>query len=108
VFPAPDVGEGITPGAGEGITPGPLTGVGPDNERNTGPSSGEGDGLTAASGEGPGLAAASGSFAGFSVPGVVSAVGDVAGRTTTRGVAEAPGDGTFSAGAGEGSLFSSS
>ncbi len=98
----------MTPGAGEGITPGPLTGVGPDNERNTGPNSGLGDGLTPASGEGSGLAADSGAFVGFSVPGVVSGAGDVAGRITTRGVAEAPGDGSFSAGAGEGSLFSSS
>ena len=90
------------------MTPGPLAGVGPDNERKTGPSSGEGDGLTPASGEGSGLAADSGVLAGFSVPGVVSAAGDVAGRITTRGVAEAPGDGSFSAGAGVGSPFSSS
>ena len=74
-----------------------------------GPIPGVGDGLTPASGEGSGLAADSGAFVGFSVPGVVSGAGEVAGRITTRGVAEAPGDGSFSAGAaGEGSLFSSS
>jgi len=86
-------------------------GVGPDNERNTGPSSGEGEGLAAASGEGSGLAE-SGTVAEFSVPGVASAAGEVAGRITTRGVAEAPGEGAFSAGEGEGSVeglfFSSS
>ena len=79
-------------------------GVGPDNERNTGPSSGEGDGLAAASGEGSGLAADSGARTEFSTPGVPSAAGEAAGRMTTRGVAEAPGEGAFSAGDGEGSI----
>ena len=60
---------------------GALTGVGADSERKTGPISGEGSGLTTVSG----------ARTEFSVPGVASVFGDVAGRMTTRGVAEAPG-----------------
>ena len=100
------------PGAGDGMTPGLLMGVGPDKERKTGPSSGEGEGLAAASGEGSGLAVDSGARTEFSTPGVPSAAGEAAGRITTRGVAEAPGEGTLSPGDGKGStgglVFSSS
>ena len=98
VFPAP--------GAADGTTPGLLPGVGSVRERRTGPSSGEGVGLTASgvwaelTTPGPGFTAAE--FA--------SAVGEIAGRTTTRGAAEAPcedepstGD---SAGSVEGLVFS--
>jgi hypothetical protein len=92
------------------MTPGLLIGVGPESERNTGPSSGVGVDL-AASGEGSVLAG-SGVRAGFSTPGVPSAVGELAGKITTRGVAEAPGEASFSPGDGEGSVegvfFSSS
>lgn len=66
-------------GVGDGKMVGALTGVGADSDRNTGPESGEGSGLTTASG----------ARTEFSVPGVASVVGDVAGRMTTRGVAEA-------------------
>ena len=87
-------------------------GVGPDKERKTDPSSGEGEGLAAASGEGSGLAVDSGARTEFSTPGAPSAAGEAAGRITTRGVAEAPGEGTLSAGDGKGStgglVFSSS
>jgi hypothetical protein len=87
-------------------------GVGSDNERNTGPRSEDGDGLGEASGEGSGFSADSAALAEFSVPGVASAAGEAAGRITTRGVAEALGEGAFSAGDDEGStgglVFSSS
>ena len=72
-------------------------GLGSDNDRNTGPSSGAGDGLTTASG----------AFAEFSAPGFASGlgvVGEVAGRMTTRGVAEDSGLGELSAGDGVGSI----
>jgi hypothetical protein len=86
-------------------------GVGPERERNTGPNSGVGEDL-AASGEGSVLAAVSGARTEFPAPGVPSAVGEDAGRITTRGVAEAPGEASFAPGDGEGSvegvLFSSS
>ena len=82
VFPAP--------GAGDGKTAGLPAGVGPDSERKTAPICGEGSGVTAASG----------ARTGFSVPGVASAAGEVAGKMTMRGVAEAPGEGAFSAVAG--------
>lgn len=85
------------------MTPGLLIGVGPDKDRNTGPSSGEGEGLAAASGVGWGLAGVPGAWTELSTPGVASAAGEVAGRITTRGVAEAPGAGAFSPGDGEGS-----
>ena len=91
------------PGAGVEITPGLLIGVGPVKERSTGPSSGEGEGLAAASGVVSGLAGVSGARTEFSTPGVPSAAGVVAGRITTRGVAEAPGAGALSPGDGEGS-----
>jgi hypothetical protein len=98
-------------GAGVGSTPGLLVGVGSDNERNTGPRSEEGDGLAEAPGEGSAFSAEPGPLAGFSVPGVASEAGE-AGRITTRGVAEAPGEGAFSAGddecSVEGLVFSSS
>ena len=77
-------------------------GVGAERERNTGPSSGEGVGLTSSSGI----------RAEFATPGLASAVGEVAGRMTTRGVAEAPGEDVLtagdSAGSVEGSVFSRS
>jgi hypothetical protein len=99
-------------GAGEGSTPGLLVGVGSDNERKTGPRSEEGDGLAEASGEGSAFSAEPGALAGFSVPGVASEAGEAAGRITTRGVAEAPGEDAFSPGDDEGSVeglvFSSS
>lgn len=81
-------------GAGDGITAGLLTGLGPESERNTGPRSGEASGLTTALG----------ARAEFSVPGVASAAGDVAGRMTTRGVADTSGEGELSAGDGVGSI----
>jgi hypothetical protein len=87
-------------------------GVGPDKERKTGPSSVEGEGFPAASGEGSGLTVDSGARTEFSTPGAPSEAGEVAGRITTRGVAEAPGEATLSPGDGEGSIgglvFSSS
>ena len=72
---------------------GVLTGVGADSERKTGPKSGEGSGLTTASG----------ARTEFTVPGVPPVVGDVAGRITTRGVAEASGKCELSADDGVGS-----
>jgi hypothetical protein len=51
-------------------------------------------------GEGSGVTVASGARTGFSVAGVASGAGEVAGKMTTRGVAEAPGEGAFSAVAG--------
>lgn len=57
-------------------------GVGAASERNTGPSSGEG----------VGLAGAMGACTAFSFPWLVSAVGDVAGRMTTRGVGDESGE----------------
>jgi hypothetical protein len=89
------------PGAGVGITPGLLIGVGPDKERNTGPNSGEGEGFAAAWGVGSGLAGVSGARTELSTPGEPAAAGEVAGRITTRGVAEAPGAGALSPGDGE-------
>jgi hypothetical protein len=77
-------------GAGDGWTAGLPAGVGPDSERKIAPICGEGSGVTAASG----------ARTGFSVPGVVSGAGEVAGKITTRGVAEVPGEGAFSAVAG--------
>jgi hypothetical protein len=86
VFPAP--------GAGDGTTPGLLTGFGSVRERNTGPSSGEG----------VGLAASSGARTEFTTSGLASAVGEVAGRMTIRGVAEAPGEDELTAGDSAGSV----
>jgi hypothetical protein len=76
-------------GAGIGWTAGLPAGFGPDSERKIAPICGEGSGVTG-----------SGARTGFSVPGVVSGAGEVAGKITTRGVAEVPGDGAFSAVAG--------
>jgi hypothetical protein len=73
---------------------GVLKGVGEDSERKTGPESGEASGLTTASG----------ARTEFSVPGAASVVGDVAGRMTTRGVAEASGKCERSAVDGVGSV----
>jgi hypothetical protein len=73
-----------------GAEDGWTAGVGPDSERKIAPICGEGSGVTAASG----------ARTGFSVPGVVSGAGEAAGKMTTRGVAEEPGEGAFSAVAG--------
>jgi hypothetical protein len=82
------------PATGEGSTTGLLAGVGSPRERNTDPISGEWSAL----------AAESGARTELSVPSVVVAVGDEAGRITTRGVAEAAGEGEPSATAGLGSV----
>jgi hypothetical protein len=82
------------PGTGDGSVTGLLAGVGADRERNTGPISGEWSAL----------AAESGARTELSVPSVVVAVGDEAGRMTTRGAAEAAGEGKPSATAGVGSV----
>jgi hypothetical protein len=70
-----------------------FAGVGSDRERKTGPNSGEG----------PALAAESAARTGLSVLSVVVTAGEEAGRMTTRGVAEAAGEGASSATAGVGS-----
>jgi len=94
VFPAAGVGDGTTAGL--------LTGVGPARERRIGPSSGEGVGFTASSGV----------RTEFTAPGLASAVGEVDGRMTIRGVAVAPSEDELtagdSAGSGEGPVLSRS
>jgi hypothetical protein len=83
------------PATGDGSAAGPLAGVGSDRERNTGPNSVEWSAL----------AAAPGARAGFSVLSVVVVTaGDEAGKMTTRGVAEAAGEGVPSVTAGVASV----
>ncbi len=82
------------PVAGDGSAAGLPAGVGSDRERNTGPNSVAWSVLAAAPGAGTE----------FSVPPVVVTAGDEAGKMTTRGVAEAAGEGEPSATAGVGSV----
>ena len=74
-------------GAADGRILGLPLGVGSGRDSNTGVKFGEASGLTAASGFAGGL----------TVVWSLSAAGEVAGKTTTRGVGEAPGSGEPSA-----------